>query len=902
MQCLQMIVRIHLTRLTLVITLFLSACGGGGGSSSAGVNPGGGSGEGTPGGESPGSSTSTPQANLGAGQGQALLGPIVDATVNVYEAENFNGTIICSTTTTSLHDNTGPGVIDLASCDIDADKVYFLVVTGGMDIDVDDDGILDQSPTPKNGDLRGVVSGNSIIAGDFRLNIITELAYHYFSDSLFSGATAGDILATLDNIAQRLFQEDINGDGDINNLDLLAYHPANDREALPQATSALLDEILVSILTGDKQKVTRLSRQYLLASMGEFSYQDIFGTGQTSHSATYIVNNDLMYWLNYLADDDDDTSYYDLHVAILDVSDLSDIRIVGETYYDGLPAITPVTTPYPVRPLLHEDMLYAVSRASGLLMIDVSNPGNPDVSHALNGNAYSSLTKGPDNILFATNNNILTADLTTIDISNPDIPSVLSSTNIYSGSILYANGILFTNNGIFEVDSDGYLTQIADTPQWNEDVFAYRGNYLYATKPNYIQDAYIRTYDVSNPAAPVLIDSIEGIGIVREILVDGDKLFAQTSSGNDDGDLAVTTFQITSSGLLELLDSRSIQGDYTTIRMAKDGNRIYFSGSFSFYVYDSDAFTGRTYHLSVLPTAYSAEKIEIVGNTAFVADTQRLISVDISDPGEGLTQLDSILMPSWVEDMVIVGDYAYLAAYTEGLVIVDITDPDSLQIVGSNDELTVLGENHRTFMTSVAVSGDYAYTHTVHNQKLGIIDISDPANPTVVNTLDVDYAQDTSLAFKDSYLYSLASEVLSTYSIAEANSPQLLESKSLVANTIEVVEGYAYTTSYTSGLAVLNVDGTNASMPVFFGGTLGLGRGNAVAVNGNRAYVANEFGFVEIYDTTDKTQPTMLLAHRVMGTVNDVAVTDDYIFAVNGFGIVVERTLGSMTAANLLGQ
>ena len=110
---------------SLVFSCLISACGGGGGgSSTAPVVP-----DDIPE-DDPG--TSTPVVSLSAKQGQALLGPIVNANVFVYDVENLNAAPLCSEITTDLSNEDGPGIIDLSSCPLEAATLYFVIVKGAM--------------------------------------------------------------------------------------------------------------------------------------------------------------------------------------------------------------------------------------------------------------------------------------------------------------------------------------------------------------------------------------------------------------------------------------------------------------------------------------------------------------------------------------------------------------------------------------------------------------------------------------------------------------------------------------------------------------------------------------------------------------------------------------------------
>ncbi|MFH1312649.1 MAG: hypothetical protein ABIJ00_05425, partial [Candidatus Eisenbacteria bacterium] len=75
---------------------------------------------------------------------------------------------------------------------------------------------------------------------------------------------------------------------------------------------------------------------------------------------------------------------------------------------------------------------------------------------------------------------------------------------------------------------------------------------------------------------------------------------------------------------------------------------------------------------------------------------------------------------------VLAGDYAYVADYTEGFLVVDVSDPMNPTAVASVD---TPGAAHY-----VALAGDYAYVADATGG-LRVIDVSDPTNPIEVASL-----------------------------------------------------------------------------------------------------------------------------------------------------------------------
>ena len=90
------------------------------------------------------------------------------------------------------------------------------------------------------------------------------------------------------------------------------------------------------------------------------------------------------------------------------------------------------------------------------------------------------------------------------------------------------------------------------------------------------------------------------------------------------------------------------------------------------------------------------------------------------------------------------GNYAYVADGNNGLVIVDISNPASPTLKGSYDTAG--------FAEDVVVAGNYAYVADGNNGFV-IIEISNPASPTLAGSYDtVGYAQDVDVAGNYAYV------------------------------------------------------------------------------------------------------------------------------------------------------
>ena len=902
--------RIHLCTIRIILafflsaTLLISACGGGGNSSNSSSSD---SSSSSSTGDTAGTSGSitVPPVQLSSNQGQALLGPIVDATVDVYNAENFDGTLLCTTTTSSQDASEGPGIIDLSSCPVEENSLYLLVVKDGMDIDSDDDGILDSIPTPMEGTIRAIISSQNILNGDFRVNILTELGYQSISDLLLSDDTSSALINRLNIVAKQLLTEDLNEDGIIDYEDMLHFSPLTDSDSIPIENSGLLDDILNAILTGNRSELTSLSRQYLLSSLGEYSFIDLVDPNNTYQNlliSDFIVENDYI----YAAGSDADSPGNDIKVFIFDATDISNVTLLGEYSEENLPA-----NPQNIDMVKSGDYLYLVSKDVGLLAVNISDPSSPSGSLHFEGDGFTSITcRDSTTIYISYNYDITDSGIRIIDITNPAQPEIINSINNINiaSDLHYENGYLYFSGagiGVLDASTPGTLSVLSDVNFSNEDTRNIRVKNGFAYMPfTFVNEEGgtqgITIVDVKDPQNIHKVDSIFGMGFIHDLTINGETLYATASTGSGTSAISdmLLSFTINEDGSLDLTDSRStpqaFQVDY-------ENEMVFVNNSTGFAAYDANALNKKTNHLGFLATSKSANFVEVVGNIVYVADDTDLLAIDVSDPSD-MSVLDSVSVIDSIEDMQIAGNYIYLANATEGIKIIDISDPSNLMITGSNDILTPLYDDSDTLIgnqvtKSIAVDGDKAYTITgTSPQTIGVFSVSDPATPSLISSIPSSlYLKD--IGIKDNTLYGVNGGTFIVVDI-ESDTPVHLsdQDQTLYAKTLEVYGDYVYTTSGTSGLSILNV--SNATNPALSGYTPSLGVGNAVSVVSNVAYVANEFGMVEVYDVTDKTDPKFIGIYPIGGVVKDVYATEDYVYAVNGIGLIIEPSVKLHSAFN----
>src|SRR5512140_1330095 len=121
--------------------------------------------------------------------------------------------------------------------------------------------------------------------------------------------------------------------------------------------------------------------------------------------------------------------------------------------------------------------------------------------------------------------------------------------------------------------------------------------------------------------------------------------------------------------------------------------------------------------------ACQAEDIAVSGTYAYAAaGTSGLRVLDVRVPASPQV-VGSVAVPGNTKALAASGRYVYAAAYSAGLQVIDVSNAGAPQVVGGVDTPgQALG---------VAVAGHYAYIAD-GSSGLQVIDVADPAHPSIV--------------------------------------------------------------------------------------------------------------------------------------------------------------------------
>ena len=249
-----------------------------------------------------------------------------------------------------------------------------------------------------------------------------------------------------------------------------------------------------------------------------------------------------------------------------------------------------------------------------------------------------------------------------------------------------------------------------------------------------------------------------------------------------------------------------------------------------------------------------------------------------------------------------IGSYAYVAdigwglpTRPGGLRVVDISNPANPSIVGVVDP-----EN----AYAVSISGDRAFAigHTFGGPgSLYVIDISVPSAPVQVGSVSGFGIGDVTVVGANAY----AAVGLTGLKIVDISNPAM----PVVVSTLDtpgeawdvvVVGSYAYLADGVSGLQVVLV--TNPRSPRIVSsvdGSSSGGGGRGIAVMGAYAYLADGSAGLQVVDISDPENPT-IVGSVVTDWATDVAISIGYAFIADGPGLRV-IDIADPTAPRIVG-
>ncbi|MBE9256247.1 cadherin domain-containing protein [Dolichospermum sp. LEGE 00246] len=420
---------------------------------------------------------------------------------------------------------------------------------------------------------------------------------------------------------------------------------------------------------------------------------------------------------------------------------------------------------------------------AGLQIIDISTPTTPVLKSKYDTSSYSIDVQVVGNYAYVAD---YMSGLKIIDISNPAAPTIKGYYDT-SGAALVVN-VVGNYAYIYIADYDKGLQIIdisnptAPTLKGNYDTSgaAYGvqvvGNYAYVADA----ESGLQIIDISNPTTPILKGNYDTSGNAQGVQVVGN--YAYVASGS----LGLQIIDISNPTAPILKGSYNYDPDYGfAVGVQVVGNYAYVKDNFSgLKIIDISNPTAPTLKGNYNSEMFAGD-VEVVGNYAYFTDGFKLKIIDISNP-TAPTLKDEYSTPGiGYSGIQVVGNYAYIAAGSDGLRIIDVSK-------FNNQAPTNL-----TLSTSTVAE----------NQAIGtVVGNLTTTDPDTANTFT--YSLVTGTGATDNSLFTITNNQLTTNSVFD------YETKNSYSVRVQTTDqgGLSFEKQLTIGVSNVNETPTNLTL------------------------------------------------------------------------------------------
>jgi hypothetical protein len=263
--------------------------------------------------------------------------------------------------------------------------------------------------------------------------------------------------------------------------------------------------------------------------------------------------------------------------------------------------------------------------------------------------------------------------------------------------------------------------------------------------------------------------------------------------------------------------------------------------------------------------------------------------------------------------VAIEGNHAYVGyydlSYRQGVLIVDVTDATALRIMGRIDCRDP---------EDILVKNGVAYLAAGLGDGVGVVDVSDPKSPRVLDHVWTPYYCRSLALAGDHVCAAHGPGVPVPRTIAGMDEPMFAtlrpheDSAYFVYSGMQIIDvthpaspgivGTTSTTSFARGMEVTDghayvaasdlfvIDVSNVSSPAVVGHAGTPGQAFGVAVDGSFAYVADRDNGLQVIDIADPRSPRIVGHLDTPGLATGVDVVEGYAYVADGYGglIVVD--------------
>jgi len=272
-----------------------------------------------------------------------------------------------------------------------------------------------------------------------------------------------------------------------------------------------------------------------------------------------------------------------------------------------------------------------------------------------------------------------------------------------------------------------------------------------------------------------------------------------------------------------------------------------------------------------------ATDVLVKNNIAYLLDASDGLEIlDISDPSniQELGQFQKDDLSFYPRKVFVSENIAYFAVKYNGLKLIDILDPSNPIEIG------LYGNN--CSILDVFISEEVAYIAAGENG-VEILNISNPSNIVQISNYTDNYNNTWSLDFDEqNNLLYVADRIdgIEILDVSNLSSPVELGQLALEsAVEIDVVGNFAYISLYDNGLSIVDVSDPSDPVEIsrFEDRII-----KDVFVNGTSCYLVTDHGLF-LLDVSDPVNPVISNAYTYQNSAGGVFINADLIYYANGY-------------------
>ncbi len=409
------------------------------------------------------------------------------------------------------------------------------------------------------------------------------------------------------------------------------------------------------------------------------------------------------------------------------------------------------------------------------------------------------------------------------------------------------------------------------------------GNYLYLT-----HQSYLSVFDISAPAAPLLLDTVQVTGSQAEGVSVLDN-WAFVACFND----GFAVVDISNKSNLQkvyqydtISDPDGLGQVYNTAAVDRSGTKILLvANNYNTVVYTVTG-TASTPVLTRQSNSMSgADDVKVIGNYAYITASWYLEVWDITSLSAPVKR--DFLQPDVsepVEALDVVGDRAYATVRDTGFSIIDVSDPYNLTLIRT---YTTPGEAR-----GITVSDGYAYVADGVDYGVVIYGVANPTAPALADSYALSGPKNLAV-YRD---HVFITEQRTDWALSVLNATNPYNNLTLATDTgdtfdytplnLELVGDYLVFAAERSGIMIYDaadLDDVHVIPPWY----VSLPGGNAIGIDvmGNYAFITTSQSQLNVVDLSWPNNLNKVGSVATQGTTSyqavDVAVTRDYAFVAN---------------------